>query len=94
MEPLVQGSCATWGRCFPQKLTSLCRNHLSGAAALLGAELVLRNQPFLEEATCPGQPRCLVQNFFSEISMFFDEATCPGQLRCLGQDFFSEISLF
>ena len=49
---------------------------------------------FFEEATCPGQLRCLGQNSFSEIGLFFEEATCPGQLRCLGQNFFSEIGLF
>ena len=78
---------------FLKKLTFLCRNHLSVAAALPGAELFLSNQPFLEEATCPGQLRCLGQ-MFSEISMFFEEAICLGQLRYLGQDVFSEICLF
>ena len=48
---------------------------------------------FFEAATCPGQLRCLGQNFFSEIH-FFEEATCPGLLRCRGQNFFSEIRLF
>ena len=40
---------------------------MSRAASLPGAELVLRNRTFFEQATCPGQLRCLGQNFFSEI---------------------------
>ena len=48
---------------------------------------------FVEQATCPGQLRCL-GHIFSEISMFFEETTYLGQLRCLGQNFFSEIRLF
>ena len=45
---------------------------------------------FFEEATCPGQLRCLGQIFFSEFRLFFEQATCPRQLRCLGQNFFSK----
>ena len=39
------------------------------------------------QATCPGQLRCLGQNFFQTNLTFFEQATCPGQLRCLGQIF-------
>ena len=40
-----------------------------------------------DRATCPGQLRCLGQNFCQKIIFFVEEATCPGQLRCLGQNF-------
>ena len=62
-------------------------------ASLPGAELFLKNTFFFEQATCPGQLRCLGQNFFSKIR-FFEQATCPGQLRCLGQNVFSEFGPF
>ena len=75
-------------RPWPQRLFAFSRpSHLSGAAALPGVELFLKNPTFFEQATCPGQLRCLGQNFFSEIRLF-EQATCPGQLRCLGQNFF------
>ena len=73
-----------------QRLFAFSRpSHSSGAAALPGAELFLRIPTFfLEQATCPGQLRCLGQMCFLRIPTFFEQATCPGQLRCLGQNFF------
>ena len=41
------------------------------AASLPGAELFLRNRTFFKQATCPGQLRCLGQNFSSETEHFF-----------------------
>ena len=64
------------------------RSHLFRAASLPGAELFPDNR-FLEEATCPGQLRCLGENSFPENDFVVEEATCPGQLRCLGQSCFS-----
>ena len=63
------------------------------AASLPGAELFSKIRLF-EEATCPGQLRCLGQNLFSKLGFFFDQTTCPGQLRCLGQNFVSKIGLY
>ena len=39
---------------------------MSRAASLPGAELFPRNRTFFEQATCPGQLRCLGQIFFSK----------------------------
>ena len=39
---------------------------MSGAASLPGAEFFPENRLLFEEATCPGQLRCLRQNFFSK----------------------------
>ena len=60
-------------------------SHLSGAASLPGAELFLRNRIFFEQGTCPGQLRCLGQNFSQKSDFVFEQATCPRQLGCLGQ---------
>ena len=71
-----------------QRLFAFSRpSHLSGAAALPGAELFLKNRALFEQATCPVQLRCQGQNLFPEIRLFSEEATCPGQLRCQGQIF-------
>ena len=48
----------------------LIRIHLSRAASLPGAELLAENDFFFEEATSPGQLRCLGQNFFSKLRLF------------------------
>ena len=58
------------GANFSRKLTFCLRSHLSQAASLPGAELLPGNHCFLEEATCPGQLRCLGQNFFSKKRTF------------------------
>ena len=77
------------------RVLTFSRSHLSGAAALPGAELFHRIPTFFEQATCPGQRRCLGQFFFfSEIRLLFEQATCPGQRRCLGQNFFLEFGPF
>ena len=47
-----------------------------------------------DRPTCPGQLRCLGQNFFSEIRLFIEQATCPGQLRCLAQNCFQKFIFF
>ena len=68
-----------------QRLFALSRpNHLSGA------ELFFKNRIVF----CPGQLRCLGQNFSQKNGLLFEQATCPGQLRCLGQNFFSQKSDF
>ena len=74
-----------------QRLVAFSRpSRLSGAAALPGADCFSQKSILFEEATCPGQLRCLGQNFWQKIDFFVEEATCPGQLRCLGQNFFSK----
>ena len=68
---------------------------MSRAASLPGPDLFPEISFFLEEATCPGQLRCLGQFFFPEMSFFcLEETTCPGQLRCMGQFFSPEICFF
>ena len=64
------------------------------AAALPGVELFSQKSDFCEQATCPGQLRCLGQNSFSKIGLCFEQATCPGQLRCLRQNLFLKITFF
>ena len=77
-----------------QRLVALSRpSHLSGAAALPGAELFSRNPIYFEEATCLGQLRCPAQNFFPDM-YFFNEITCLGQLRCQGLNFSNEFDFF
>ena len=61
---------------------------MSRATSLPGAELFLKTMTFFEQATCPGQLRCLGHKFFSK-KFFFEQATCHGQLGCLGQNLFS-----
>ena len=51
-------------------------------------------QLFFEQATYPGQLRCLGQNVFQNFYILVEEATCLGQLRCLGQTFYKKITLF
>ena len=69
-------------------------SHLSRAASLPGAELFSQTMTYVfEQATCPGQLRCLGQNCFSKY-VFLEQATCPGQLRCPGQTFFSKYKFF
>ena len=61
-KPRVPGSFAAWGK-TSRKSTIFLRSHLSRAASLPGAELFPEDRLFFEEATCPGQLRCLGQNF-------------------------------
>ena len=64
---------------------------MSWAASLPGAELFLKNRTFFEEeATCPGQLRCLGQNFFSEIRLFLKKPLVPGSFAAWGRTFFSQ----
>ena len=69
-KPLVPGSFAAWGRTFSRKSHFFIRSHLSRAASLPGAKLLTENCFFFEEGTCPGQLRCLGQNFFQKIIFF------------------------
>ena len=45
------------------------------AASLPGAELFSQTSVFFEQATCPGQLRCLGQNFFSQTRTFRNSGT-------------------
>ena len=51
---------------------------MSRAASLPGAELVLKILTFFEQATCPGQLRCLGQNFFSKVRLCWKKPLVPG----------------
>ena len=84
-----RGSCAAWGRTFSQQSDVFFLNKAlaQGSCAAWG-RTVSQKPDFFEEATCPGQLRCLGQNLFQKSDIFFEQATCPGQLRCLGQRFF------
>ena len=59
------------------------------AASLPGAELFLRNPTcFCEQATCPGQRRCLGQNFFSKTTFFCsNKPLVPGSFAAWGRTF-------
>ena len=75
-KPLVRGNCAAWGRTISQK-SEFFDTPLVRAAALPGAELDWKHQTFFEETTCPGQLRCLGQNFLSE-SVFLKNPLVQG----------------
>ena len=60
---------------------------MSWAASLPRAELVLRNQIVFEQATCPGQPRCRGQNFFSKKLIFLNKPIVPGSFAAGGRTF-------
>ena len=64
-----------------------CRNHLSGAAALLGAELFLRNLSFFGRSHLSKAAALPGVELFLRNQSFWEEATCLGQLRCLAQTF-------
>ena len=68
-------------------------SHLSRAASLPGAELFLRNRTFVEEATCPGQLRCLGQKFFSEIRLL-KKPLVPGSFAAWGRTFSQKSTFF
>ena len=63
---------------------------MSRAASLPGAEPFLKKRCCFEQASCPGQLRCLGRAFSQKWDFVFEQAICPGQLRCLGQDLFSK----
>ena len=77
---------------FPENYVFFYKKPLVLGSFVAWRRTFSRKSIFLQEATCPGQLRCLGRNFFSEIRRVFEEATCPGQLRCLGAEFFSEKS--
>ena len=55
------GQLRCLGQNFAQKSDFLFKYHLTGAAALPGAELFQEIYVFFEEVTCLGQLRCLGQ---------------------------------
>ena len=46
---------------------------------------VSRKLTFFEEATCPGQLRCLGQNFFSKYDIFLNTPLVPGSFAAWGR---------
>ena len=87
-KPLVLGSFAARSRTF--SLKQLCvffvANHLSRAASLPGAELFQKQTIFsFEEATCPGQLRCLGQNCLSKNELFLSKPLVPGSFAAWGR---------
>ena len=81
-KPLVRGSFAAWGRTFSRKSTFFLKKPLVPGSFAAWGRTVSRKSTCFEEVTCPGQRRCLGQNF----SRKNRKATCPGQLRCLAQN--------
>ena len=81
----MSGAVALPGADFLSEICLFMKNPLVKAAALPGAELFLRNLSFLEEATCPGQLRCLGQNFFSEISLVWKKPLVWGSCAAWGR---------
>ena len=87
----MQGSCAAWGRFFPEF-------RLFGGEATCLGQLHCLGQNFFQNSSIFYKPliwgSCVTWcRIVSQNQTFFEQATCPGQLRCLGQNFFSEISL-
>ena len=79
---------------FPENRFFLKKPLVPGSFAAWG-RIVSRKSFLFEETTCPGQLRCLGQNFvLPENRCVFEETTCPGQLRCLGQMCFTENRVF
>ena len=62
---------------------------MSWAASLPGAERFPECRLFFEEATCPGQLRCLAQSFFQKINVFLKKPLVPGNFAAWGRVFFS-----
>ena len=67
---------------------------MSRAASLPGAELFLRSRIIFEEATCPGQLRCLGQNFWQKICFFFKRPLAPGSFAAWGRTFSRKSTFF
>ena len=63
-------------------------NHLSGA------ELFLRNPTFFDETTCPGQLRCLGQNFSQKLDFFLNKPLVPGSFAAWGRTFSQKVTFF
>ena len=87
-KPVVE---AARGRTCSRK-SFFFRGHLSRAASLPGAEL-LAEIDFFEEATCPGQLRCLGQNLFSKNRLFGKKPLVPGSFAAWGRFFFRILTL-
>ena len=67
---------------------------MSRVASLPGAELLLRNRTFFEQATCPRQLRCLGQISFLEIGRFFlNKPLVPGSFAAWGRFVLSRVRL-
>ena len=85
-KPLVPGSFAAWGRTFLRNRTFFLNKPLvPGSFAAWGRTFSQKSDVF-EQATCPGQLRCLGQNFFSEKSdLFLNEPLVPGSFAAWGR---------
>ena len=93
-KPLVPGSFAAWGRTLGRKLTFLRKPLVLGSFAAWGRtsfqkiDLTFsRNRPLSDKATCPGQLRCLGQNFFSRNRFFLKMPLVPGSFAAWGRTF-------
>ena len=74
---------------FLQKIVFLKKPLVPGSFAAWGRTCSQKRTCF-EQATYPGQLRCLGRNLCSKTDVFVEQATCPWQLRCLGQNLFSK----
>ena len=61
---------------------------------LPGAERFLRNRTFFKQATCPGQLRCLGQNFFLRNRTFLNKPLVPGSFAAWGRTFLRNRTFF
>ena len=78
---------------FLNNPTFFGRNHLSRAASLPGAEPFSRKSTSFEEATCPGQLRCLGQNFWQK-HIFLKKPLVPSSFAAWGRFFSRKSTLF
>ena len=90
--PLLSGGLRPWeppeGTPHPwlQRLVAFSRpSHLSGAAALPGADFFRESRRFFEEATCPGQLRCLGQNCLEKSDVFLKKPLVRGSFAAWGR---------
>ena len=67
---------------------------MSGAASLPGAELFFQIGLFFEQATCPGQLRCLGPNCFSKLLFSLNKPLVPGSFAAWGRTVFSKNDFF
>ena len=58
-----------------------------GSCAARGRTSTQKYDLFYEEATCPGQLRCLGQNFFQKIVFLLKKPLVPGRFAAWGRTF-------
>ena len=82
---LVLGNFAAWGS-FSRKSIFLNKPLVPGSFAAWGQIFSQNMLFFFEQATCPGQLRCLGQNLFLK-SIFCKKQLVPGSFAAWGRTF-------